>query len=143
MSTTALKIVLDTNILIAIIGRLSPYRWIFDRIIDGRLRMCVSNEILTEYHEILSRKASPELAENVTSFIIVNPQTIQTPIYFNFNLSTVDPDDNKFIDCAIASDADFILSNDSHFQALKQIDFPKVRTVTLPEFESEYRNEQS
>ena len=141
MSTTALKIVLDTNILIAIIGRLSPYRWLFDRIIDGRLRLCVSNEILTEYHEVLARKTSPEVAENVTSFIIVNPNTFQTPIYFNFNLSTVDPDDNKFVDCAIASDADFILSNDTHFQALKLIDFPKIRIITLPEFELAYRDE--
>lgn len=41
MSTTALKVVLDVNILVAIIGRNSPFRWIFDCIIDGELH-CAS-----------------------------------------------------------------------------------------------------
>jgi predicted nucleic acid-binding protein len=56
MSTTGVKLVLDTNILIAIIGRKSPYRWIFDEIIDGGLILCVSNEIILEYKEILQKR---------------------------------------------------------------------------------------
>lgn len=36
MDTTALKLVIDTNIFIAIIGRKSPFRWIFDCIINGK-----------------------------------------------------------------------------------------------------------
>ncbi len=51
--TEPIKIVLDTNILIAIIGTKSPFRWIFDKIIAGKFILCISNEILFEYQEIL------------------------------------------------------------------------------------------
>jgi len=44
-----------------------------------------------------------------------------TDIYYNFNLITEDEDDNKFVDCVIASNAIFLVSNDRHFQVLKKI----------------------
>ena len=53
---------------------------------------------------------------------------------YRFNLITVDPDDNKFVDCAIIAGATFIVSNDRHFAELEQYDFPKVDVRTLPEF---------
>ncbi len=140
MSITALKIVLDTNILIAIIGKKSPLRWIFDCIIAGRIILCVSNEILFEYQEILIKKTSAEVAENVINFITVNPFTEKTEIFFNFGLIQADADDNKFVDCAIASNALCIVSNDNHFQVLKTIDFPKVFILNLNEFEEKYKS---
>jgi uncharacterized protein len=138
---TALKIVLDTNILLAIIGRRSPYRWLFDCMIDGRLILCVSTEMLFEYQEVLSRKASSEVGSNVVNFIQTHPATIETTIYFNFNLIESDPDDNKFVDCFIASGAALILTNDGHFKELNDLEFPKIRTCTLEEFERLYRRE--
>ena len=48
-----------------------------------------------------------------------------------------DPDDNKFVDCAIIANADFIVSEDSHFNVLKTISFPSVRVIRLDEFVSE------
>lgn len=45
-----------------------------------------------------------------------------------------DPDDNKFVDCAIAENATFIVSNDSHFSVLREIDFPKLILKSLQEF---------
>ena len=136
-----MKIVLDTNILVAIIGRRSPYRWIFDRLIDGNISLCVSTEILLEYREILERKNSAEVAENVINFIDVHPATEKTEIYFKFNLIADDPDDNKFVDCYIAANAEFIVSNDAHFQKLKQLDFPRIEVLTLKEFEERFKEE--
>lgn len=139
MNIIAPKIVLDTNILIAIIGRRSPYRWIFDRLIEGKLGLCVSNEILLEYREVLERKTSTEVAENVIDFLIVHPATIQTQTYFRFGLISEDDDDNKFVDCAIASNAHAIVSNDRHFQSLKTIGFPRVSILTLVEFVEQFK----
>ncbi|MFT3744363.1 MAG: putative toxin-antitoxin system toxin component, PIN family [Pyrinomonadaceae bacterium] len=141
MDTSALKIVLDTNILLAIIGRRSPYRWLFDLLIEGKVRLCVSNEILLEYQEVLSTKASPEVGANVVNFIRTHPATVETKIYFNFNLIESDADDNKFVDCSIAADADLILTNDGHFNILKDLDFPKIVTCGLKEFETLYRDD--
>ena len=97
MNTTAPRIVLDTNILLTIIGRQSPFRWIFDCFINGKIILCFSNEILFEYREILTRKLNAEIAENVTNFIIVSPFVERVAIYFNFNLIVEDADDNKFV----------------------------------------------
>ena len=45
-----------------------------------------------------------------------------------------DNDDNKFVDCAIAAGASFIVSNDRHFDALKTIPFPKVEVIQIQQF---------
>jgi uncharacterized protein len=53
--------------------------------------------------------------------------------YYKFNLLK-DEDDNKFVDCAIASNADFIVTHDTDFNLLKKIDFPKVDLLNTTEF---------
>jgi predicted nucleic acid-binding protein len=54
--------------------------------------------------------------------------------YFRWNLINVDPDDNKFIDCAISSNAKYIVTQDKHFNVLKNIDFPKVDVIDILKF---------
>jgi uncharacterized protein len=141
MNTTALRLVIDTNIFIAIIGKKSPFRWIFDCLIHGKIQLCVSNEILFEYREILTQKTNEEVAENVIEFLSISPFVEKTEIYFKFNLIAADKDDNKFVDCAIAANAEYLVSNDKHFQVLKTIDFPKVAILRLQEFEEKYKEE--
>ena len=139
MSTTALRVVLDTSILVAIIGRKSPFRWIFDSIISGRIVLCVTTEILLEYREIMDRKNGSDVAENVVNFITVMPTTYHTQIFYDFNLIPDDTDDNKFVNCAIAANATYLVSNDGHFEVLRQTEFPKVNWLTLPEFETRFK----
>ena len=43
-------------------------------------------------------------------------------------------DDNKFVDCAIASNAHYLATNDKHFNILKGIEFPKVQVINVNEF---------
>lgn len=139
MDMTALKIVIDTNILLAIIGRKSPFRWLFDGVINGQLRLCLSNEILMEYREVLARKTTMEVAENLASFLLISPYVEKIDIFYRFQLITQDADDNKFVDCAIAANAVCLVSNDNHLQILKTIGFPRVEVLTLAEFEAIYR----
>jgi putative PIN family toxin of toxin-antitoxin system len=141
MSITALKLVIDTNIFIAIIGKKSPFRWILDCLIQGKIKLCVSNEILFEYREILERKTNEEVAENIIEFLSISPFIEKTEIYFNFRLIPEDADDNKFVDCAIAANAKYLVSNDKHFQVLNTIDFPRVTILKLQEFEGKYKTQ--
>ena len=87
----------------------------------------------------MASKASGEVAEKVVNFITINPFTEKTEIYFNFDLIKEDADDNKFVDCAIATNAICLVSNDKHFQVLKTVDFPKVIILKLAEFEEKYK----
>ncbi len=137
--TEPIKIVLDTNILIAIIGTKSPFRWIFDKIIAGKFILCISNEILFEYQEILERKTNQEVAYNLTQFLTIHPFVVKTEIFYQFQLISEDEDDNKFVDCAIAANAVCLVSNDKHFKVLKMVEFPKVNILTLAEFTQQFQ----
>lgn len=47
---------------------------------------------------------------------------------------TADPDDNKFVDCAICGNAELLVTNDAHFGVLRTIEFPKVEIIRLQEY---------
>ena len=113
------RIVLDTNSLIQCISPKSRYRKIWDCFLDGTNQLCVSDEILNEYEEILERLAGVEIAKLVIDVILNNPYTLFFTPYYNFNLIKSDPDDNKFVDCAVVANAKFIVTEDHHFHILK------------------------
>lgn len=127
-------VVIDTNCLIQIIARKSPYRPIWDAFISGKYLLCVSNEILDEYQEILGQQITPSIAENIVLLILNKSNVLLIDPHFHMELITADPDDNKFIDCAFAAGADYLVSEDSHFKVLDNIAFPKLNLVTLDEF---------
>ena len=53
---------------------------------------------------------------------------------FRFGLITADPDDNKFVDCAIVANAECVVTNDAHFEVLRTIAFPKVNVAGIDDF---------
>lgn len=128
-------VVLDTNCLIQCLPTRSKYHKIWTDFLTGKFHLCVSNEILSEYEEILSLHASPEVAHNVVEAIARHPQTCYRESYFHFHLlSDIDKDDDKFVDCAITVNADYIVTEDNHFGHLKHIPFPRLTVLTLDEF---------
>lgn len=59
------------------------------------------------------------------------------------NLIIADPDDNKFVDCAIAANARFIVTEDHHFNVLKDITFPSVAVVSIDDFLKDIQSKYS
>ena len=128
------QIVLDTNCLVQMISLHSPYRPVWQAFRDGRYTLCVSNDILTEYNEILERVANTAVAHNIVNAIARSPYTRMINPQYRFGLIEQDPDDNKFVDCAIIAGADYIVSEDAHFRILADIPFPSVAVIRLDEF---------
>ena len=127
-------VVIDTNCLLQIISRNSPYRPIWDAFLLGKFDLCVSNDILEEYQEILEQQITPTVAENLV-LLILNKQNVKlVDPHFRMGVITADPDDNKFVDCAFAANADYLVSEDSHFNILRNMPFPHLNLVTLDEF---------
>ena len=94
----------------------------------------ITTEILLEYEEQLkSRYNSYAINEKLIKIIEKQNTDLVIPD-FKWNLISADPDDNKFVDCAVAANADFIVTNDAHFNILKTVSFPKVNTISLQEF---------
>ena len=129
-----MRIVLDTNCLLASLSRRGAYFNVWKGLQQGKYTLCVSNEILEEYEEILTQSTNSIIASNVVQTLLNAPTVELIEPFYRFNLIKNDPDDNKFVDCAIASNATYIVSNDSHFDILKQIDFPKLVVKRIQEF---------
>ena len=129
-----MRIVLDTNCLLASLSRRGAYFNVWKGLQQGKYTLCVSNEILEEYEEILTQSTNSVIASNVVQTLLNAPTVEFIEPFYRFNLITQDPDDNKFVDCAIAGNATYIVSNDSHFDILKQTDFPKLVVKRIQEF---------
>ena len=119
------RIVLDTNVLLVAIPRRSSFRWIYDLLLAERFTLCVTTEILTEYAEIIAQKNSQVVSEGLLEILLELPNVLRVTPYYRFNLLR-DPDDNKFVDCAIAANAHLLVTHDCDFDVLHQLDFPKL-----------------
>ena len=110
-----LQLVVDTNVILASVSRKSANNWIFQKILDEEIDIFITNEILFEYKEKLSDNFSVTLAKNVIEIFLIADNVHKIITYFHWNLISVDKSDNKFVDCAVASNADYILTNDLYY----------------------------
>ena len=131
-----LKVVLDTNILLVSISGKSKYHWVFRKLLQQKYQIVITNEILMEYEEIISKKYSSDVAKNVIRTLLLLPNVTKNDIYYNWMLIVADVDDNKFVDCAISANVDYIVTNDKHFDILKTVAFPVVRVINIEQFRS-------
>ncbi len=129
-----MNIVLDTNCLIMSLSRRSPYYSVWRNFVDGNYRLCVTNEILAEYEEILTQKVGPEIVSNVITAILDLPNTRMVQVYYHLHLITADPDDDKFVDCAFKANARYIVTQGHHYDVLKQTPFPFIDVIDIDEF---------
>lgn len=136
-----MRVVLDTNCLIMAISARNEYHQVWQAFLDGKYIMCVTNEIIEEYSEVISRNISPFLSELVISAIINRKNVLMKSPSYAFHLIEADVDDNKFVDCAIISNAKYIVTNDHHFDVLRSIPFPKVDVVNLNHFLLDLQND--
>ncbi len=130
-----MKVVLDTNVILSSVSRHSPHRIVFDTFEKGDYTLCLTTEILLEYEEKLGEIFSVSLAELVVGAMILKRNTQFKEIYIRWNLLSKDADDNKFVDCAVAANADYLVTNDKGFRILKGIPFPKLKIIRIEEFE--------
>jgi uncharacterized protein len=129
-----MKVVLDTNIVFSMIKPTSSCYWIRKALEYGLLTLCITTDILSEYEEILARQYGEEIAALFLDALESLPNVHYQLKSYYFRLIPVDQDDEKFADCAIVSNADYLVTNDRHFEVLKNIEFPIIRVVNDKEF---------
>lgn len=129
-------VVIDANCLMQIVPRRSQYRWILEYYRTGRFRWAYSTDILLEYEEVFGRWTSPSIVHSIIRDIQERPSGVEiSPSYF-WNLIDQDQDDNKYVDCAVAARANYIISDDRHFRVLNEVAFPKLKHITIAEVQS-------
>lgn len=128
------NIVLDTNVLVMSISAKNKYRYIWRSFVGGQFTLCVTNEIIEEYMEVLSRNINPKVAEAVVFAILTRTNVRRLDPHMHYRLIEADLDDNKFVDCALFANAKFIVSEDHHFNVLRGIPFPHVDVIGIDDF---------
>ena len=134
MAKKPYRVVIDTNIIVRAVSGGSLSSSIFDALLNQHYILCVSTEILLEYEEKLTQIYNAEIAELVIGTLMVLPNVIRTEIFYDMRLIINDVDDDKFVNCAFASNAHFIVTEDRHFKILSIVDFPKINVLKFQEF---------
>jgi putative PIN family toxin of toxin-antitoxin system len=129
-----MKVVLDTNILLHIASPRSDNYWVFKSFIQEKYQLAFSTEILLEYEEIIAPRMGINYFNILYELLIFSPNTQRITPFYYWQLITIDPYDNKFVDAAIAAGADYIVTEDGHFDVLKKIPFPPVKVINLDMF---------
>ena len=117
-----MRVCIDTNVLLQLFGRKQAGRPIREALLAGRIEWAVSTEILLEYQEMITRLSGAARWRAVESFLTVlfylHANILFVDPQFRFAVISADPDDNKFVDCAIAAQAEYVITSDQHFGAL-------------------------
>ena len=114
-----MRVVIDTNALLVSIAPSSIYRPIFDALLAKKYTMVISNDIMAEYEEIFSQRANQKVANLVLEALGNLSNVKKQDIFIKWNIIEADKDDNKFVDCAIAGNCHYIVTDDRHFNILK------------------------
>ena len=128
------NIVLDTNSLIIAISAKNDCHKVWQSFLNGDYTLCISNEIVEEYLEVMTRNINKYVAETIIYTILTRENVKKLTPHYRFHLITADQDDNKFVDCAITANAEYIVTEDHHFNELKNISFPSVAIINLKDF---------
>jgi len=134
------RLILDTNIFLVSLAPDYKYHWIYQSLIQNKYELVVSNEILTEYQEQIAARYGIEHTDTSLDFLLLLPNVILKNPAFLWQLVENDKDDNKFIDCYVASQCDYIISNDRHIHQIKTSKFPQIAVLRYEEFEEKYKS---
>lgn len=131
-----MKVVIDTHGILNAVSSHSPNKWLYDAFIDEQFIWVASNEIISEYSEIIGHNFGLRVSTFVLESLI-NAENFQKfePNY-KWQLVETDPDDDKFVDCAVGANVDYLVSDDKHVRKLLTIKnlFPPVPIITFQEF---------
>ena len=133
-----MKVVIDTNIFVSSFFGGNPKK-IIDLWKKEKIVLCLSNAVLDEYIDVLGRigmKEEAELKELLSLFsmgfnIVFTMKTPKIKIIKN------DPDDDKFIECAVALKADAVITGDGEVLAVKE--YMGIRILTPQQFLEGFR----
>lgn len=129
-----MRVVIDTNCLLASIPPKGDYYWLYQAFENEVFEWAISNEVMTEYEEKITERYSAKTAHLILTILTFAPNTLFAEPFFKWQLIEIDPDDDKFFDLAFATGADYLVTNDSDFNSVKNLDFPNIQIVSLDEF---------
>jgi len=127
-----MRIVIDTNVIASGVFFGGKPGKLLEMVVSKELEAYITEDILTEYKETLEELCSryPSKPPRLPLSILLATMKMIQPH------STVqvcrDPDDDKFIECALDAQCVYIVSGDQDLLSVRQ--YERVRIVTVSEF---------
>ena len=132
-----MRVILDTNVFVSGVFFSGPPYQILEAWRDGRFHLVISQEILDEYKRVGQILSSQFPA--IDLWPIIELVSVEAKIYPSHTLPepiSDDPDDDKFITCALAGKCKVIVSGDKHL--LKVSGFNGINVIKPREFVDKY-----
>jgi hypothetical protein len=133
-----IRIVLDTNLFVSALLKPGSNPDIILRLVkDEKVLLLMSGSICLEISRVLTypkiRKRLIASDEELKNFVqLLSTVAIITPDTLNLPPLDADPDDTKYLVCAVEGRADFIISGDHHLTDL--VMYRGIRIVTPGDF---------
>jgi putative PIN family toxin of toxin-antitoxin system len=134
------KVIIDTNVLISGVFFSGPPYQILEAWRDGKSQFVVSSEILQEYHRVGGILGEEFPGVDISGFLelLTVKSEVATAPYLP-EPACIDPDDDKFLACAVASKVKCIISGDKHL--LQVTGYCGVKVIRPREFVDNYLGE--
>lgn len=112
------KIILDTNVVVsALIQKSFPYLILHDLYIDRKIQLCISGDLLAEYHDVLRREKFARFPDFIqtANWVLTDIQEHGRMFYPQEKLHVIrDADDNMLVELAVASSADYLITGNTN-----------------------------
>ena len=128
-----MKILVDTNILVSFFLGSGICTRVVHEVLAGEMRWLVTAEIEAEYRAVLSRGKLKLVEADVQEWFKefdMAKEVLLSHVKVDF---LRDPEDAKFLECAISADADYLISGDRDFES-DQAFLPRTKIVTPKQF---------
>ncbi|WP_318567231.1 putative toxin-antitoxin system toxin component, PIN family [Salinigranum marinum] len=136
-----IAVVFDTNVLISGLGFGGKPKECIDLAVMGDVQMVISEDALDEFRRVLTydrlpfdeeeQRTLPDELIRLTGAKVINPEV-------SVEVIEDDPDDDVFLECALAAGADYIVSGNDHL--LDENPFRGIKIVEPAEFLSLIRD---
>ena len=112
------RVVLDTNVAVsALLNPRGLEALVLDLVFHGLLALCLTEPILAEYRAVLSRPKFRRLDRRTVTRTLADLRAVATLVQPTRAVTaSPDAEDNRFLECAEAASADFLVTgNRRHF----------------------------
>ena len=130
------KLVLDTNIIISALHKAeSDPDIILSLVLDKEAEialLCLSKEIYEEYKEVLARDKFSYFNQSRVNDVLrkIKKAALWVDPKIQVNMIKLDPADNKFLECALSCQADFLITGNTKHFPFKE---PTKQRLSIPE----------
>lgn len=127
------KVVIDTNIFLSATILKGSTAVLMDCWKEDKFVLLFSADIFDEYFEVIARPKFAQEESDIRALAeLLTEKGIAVEPKIRLDVVKDDPDDNKFLECALAGEADFIVSGDRHLLSLNK--YKGVRILKAADF---------